>query len=139
MNGANDEWDECTVCGRTILRGERAWIYIDQEGERAEVCPLCKPRAEASGWLPEEFASTRPAEPQRRRRGPAVLRERLARTMATVTAAPEPAEPPPSPPSPPSPIEVFNGSSEVARSRRCASRSATRASAFVAAVAGRGR
>ena len=114
MNGSNGEWDECAVCGRTILRGERASEYVDTEGEKADVCPLCKPRAEAAGWLPEAYAAVR-AQPQARRRGATALRERLARTMATVTDAgsgPEPAEPP-APPRPPTPLEVFNESSEV--------------------------
>src|SRR5262245_13054242 len=115
MNGANGEWNECAVCGRTILRGETAYDYIDAEGEKAHVCPLCKPRAEASGWLPEAYAQLRPA-PQARRRGATALRERIARTVATVTdsagTATEPREPTP-PPAPPSPLEVFNASSEV--------------------------
>ena len=92
MNGSNGAWDECAVCGRTILRGERASEYVDTEGEKADVCPLCKPRAEAAGWLPEAYAAVR-AQPQARRRGATALRERLARTMATVTdagAAPSP-------------------------------------------------
>ena len=113
MNGANGDWNECAVCGRTILRGERASDYVDSEGEKAHVCPLCKPRAEASGWLPEAFAAARP-EPQVRRRGATALRERIARTVATVTdTAAEPREPPAPPPPPPSPLEVFNSSSEV--------------------------
>jgi hypothetical protein len=114
MNGANGEWDECAVCGRTILRGERAYDYIDAEGENAQVCPLCKPRAEASGWLPEAFAAVRP-QPQARRRGATALRERIARTVATVTdTAGEPPEPDPEPPpAPPAPLDVFNASSEV--------------------------
>jgi hypothetical protein len=115
MNGANGEWDQCAVCGRTILRGERAYDYIDAEGEKAEVCPLCKPRAEASGWLPEAYAQLRP-QPQARRRGATALRERIARTVATVTdtasIAEGPREPTP-PPAPPTPLEVFNASSEV--------------------------
>ncbi len=112
MSGSNGEWDECAVCGRTILRGERASVYVDDEGIKAEVCPLCKPRAEASGWLPEAFAASRP-QAQVRRRGATALRERIARTVATVTdsdvAPPEPGPPP----APPTPLEVFNASPEV--------------------------
>lgn len=112
MNGSNGAWDECAVCGRTILRGERAHEYVDTEGEKAQVCPLCKPRAEAAGWLPEAYAAAR-AQPPVRRRGATALRERFARTMATVTDAGGEAPEPPPPTRPPTPLEVFNESSEV--------------------------
>ena len=42
----------CDVCGRTLLRGERAEIFIDA-GTRKAVCELCKPRALHEGWLRE--------------------------------------------------------------------------------------
>jgi hypothetical protein len=38
----------CDVCGRTLLRGERAEIYIDG-GARRSVCELCKSRALQEG------------------------------------------------------------------------------------------
>jgi hypothetical protein len=102
------DFEVCAVCGRTILRGERSFEYVDEQGETAGVCPLCKPRAEGMGWLPAAFAATARAEP--RLRGTSGLRERVARTARTVgLAAPEPAEPGP----PPTPLEVFNASSEV--------------------------
>ena len=94
MNGANGEWDQCAVCGRTILRGERAYDVHRRRGEKAEVCPLCKPRAEASGWLPEAYAAARDPSRRPRRRGATALRERIARTVATVTDTRAPAEGP---------------------------------------------
>jgi hypothetical protein len=62
--------DNCAVCGRTLLSGERTRNYISPDGERRAVCDLCRPRAEQLGWVWEELAeemSTQP--PKRRRRG----------------------------------------------------------------------
>ncbi len=42
----------CDVCGRTLLRGERADIYLNG-GERRSVCELCKGRALHEGWVRE--------------------------------------------------------------------------------------
>ncbi|HLY50599.1 MAG TPA: hypothetical protein VKR21_15515 [Solirubrobacteraceae bacterium] len=42
----------CDVCGRTLLRGERAHPYVDR-GTRRTVCELCTGRAEHEGWLRE--------------------------------------------------------------------------------------
>ncbi len=42
----------CDVCGRTLLRGERAHQFVDR-GTRRTVCELCTGRAEQEGWLRE--------------------------------------------------------------------------------------
>jgi hypothetical protein len=47
----------CDVCGRTLLRGENAEVYVDG-GARRSVCELCKPRALHEGWLREGTVPT---------------------------------------------------------------------------------
>lgn len=42
----------CSVCGRRLLRGERAETFI-AGGSRRTVCELCTPRAVHEGWLRE--------------------------------------------------------------------------------------
>jgi hypothetical protein len=42
----------CDVCGRTLLRGESADVYLDG-GARRHVCELCKSRALNEGWVRE--------------------------------------------------------------------------------------
>jgi hypothetical protein len=102
------ETPTCAVCGRTILRGERVASYVvPGEGDEMQVCALCKPRAEASGWVPPGFAGEVAQSPVRRRqRGGMALRERLARRGDDHPRAPEP------PSAPPDPLEVFNSSQE---------------------------
>jgi hypothetical protein len=40
------------VCGRTLLRGERAEVYLDGAARRS-VCELCTSRALQEGWIRE--------------------------------------------------------------------------------------
>jgi hypothetical protein len=47
-----DAYAACDVCGRTLLRGERAEVYLNG-GARRSVCELCKERALHEGWIRE--------------------------------------------------------------------------------------
>src|SRR3954464_2716918 len=42
----------CDVCGRTLLRGEHADVFI-AGGQRRSVCELCTGRAVHEGWIRE--------------------------------------------------------------------------------------
>ena len=60
----------CSVCGRTILKGERTRTYLTPDGEKRIVCELCRARAEALEWIwSEDTDAQRPAPSRRRRRG----------------------------------------------------------------------
>jgi hypothetical protein len=45
----------CDVCGRTLLRGERAEPFL-AGGARRQVCELCTARAQHEGWIRENGA-----------------------------------------------------------------------------------
>lgn len=75
----------CDVCGRTILKGERAEWYLAPGGHRHQVCDLCATRAQHHGWIRESAAGDMPARPPRNepRRGMlGRLRRRPARPAA---------------------------------------------------------
>jgi hypothetical protein len=59
----------CDVCGRTLLRGENASVFL-AGGSRRMVCELCTPRAAHEGWIREGLGDeTLTAHSRRRERG----------------------------------------------------------------------
>src|SRR5918911_4307249 len=42
----------CDVCGRTLLPGETAYVFL-AAGAKRNVCELCTQRASHEGWVPE--------------------------------------------------------------------------------------
>jgi len=58
----------CDVCGRTLLRGERADPYI-AGGSRRMVCELCAARATNEGWIREGADNTLAVRADGRRSG----------------------------------------------------------------------
>jgi hypothetical protein len=95
----------CDVCGRTLLRGEHAEVYIDG-GVRRSVCELCKSRALHEGWLREGTVPSYDAgETTSTRRGSLLSRLRRRRERDALSEAPaaeSPAGPEPAAAPPPS-------------------------------------
>jgi hypothetical protein len=87
----------CDVCGRTLLRGENAEVYLDG-GARRLVCDLCKPRALHVGWIREGTVPTHDAgdAPSTRRRS-LLGRFRRRRDPAVQVAEPSAPEAAPEP------------------------------------------
>jgi hypothetical protein len=96
----------CDVCGRTLLRGENAEVYIDG-GVRRSVCELCKSRALQEGWLREGTVPTYDEnQASSNRRGSFLSRMRRRRDPAAGPPISDDAgfEPPPEPRPAPAPV-----------------------------------
>ena len=84
----------CDVCGRTLLRGENADVFL-HGGQRRMVCELCTPRAAHEGWIREGLDDARVRDSGERRSRSLLgrLRGRIAEPVEP--EAEEPAEPQP--------------------------------------------
>jgi hypothetical protein len=71
----------CDVCGRTLLRGENAEVFL-HGGQRRVVCELCTQRAAHEGWIREGLGDDLPVR-QRGRRERGSLFGRLSLRRAT--------------------------------------------------------
>jgi len=78
----------CEVCGRTMLRGERAEPYLLPSRERRLVCELCAPRAQQEGWIRESAGPETPAQPPRPSDRRRLFRRRRRRPGAPVSEEP---------------------------------------------------
>ena len=83
----------CDICGRTLLRGEHAHLYMEGP-ERRLVCELCTGRAIQGGWLPEGAEPSSDRRAAGDRRGSLLARLRSRREAIEAPAEPEAADHP---------------------------------------------
>src|SRR4051812_29736937 len=62
----NQAMVSCDVCGRTLLRGEHADVFL-HSGQRRNVCELCTQRAALEGWIREGLVDDMPVRQRGRR------------------------------------------------------------------------
>lgn len=77
----------CAVCGRSLLRGEHANVFI-AGGARRDVCELCTTRAAHEGWI-RDGADAVPAPRPRGGERARSLVGRLRSRLETATHAPD--------------------------------------------------
>jgi hypothetical protein len=78
----------CDVCGRTMLKGERAEPYLAPGGQRMLVCELCTNRAFAEGWIRESANNDLPAASRRHEPRRSILSRLRSRRPEPSFAAP---------------------------------------------------
>jgi hypothetical protein len=125
----------CDVCGRTLLRGERAEAFL-AGGVRRQVCDLCTARAQHEGWIRESGAdelALRGARNEgrrglmdrlraRRERAREVSDAQAARELAEAgvhfdTPPARPVDPPPEPPRSPRHVRAVPTNAELKMER----------------------
>ena len=84
----------CDVCGRTLLRGENADVFLSG-GSRRNVCDLCTGRAVHEGWIREglDDVVARSRDGRKSRRGGSLLSRLRARRPEPGYEAAEPRQP----------------------------------------------
>jgi hypothetical protein len=90
----------CSICGRTILAGERIHGFLDGRDERS-VCELCLARAERLGWRPGDEPEPEPEGHGHEGRLRRLFHRRHRRPGAAEAGAGAPAPPRRRPPPPP--------------------------------------
>lgn len=80
--------DNCGVCGRTILAGERTRTYMSPKDGPRLVCELCRDRAERLGWVDPAApgANVGRAKPEPREEPGTRLERAVARFNSSETA-----------------------------------------------------
>lgn len=84
----------CTICGRTLLRGETADVFL-HGGSRRSVCELCVGRAVHEGWIREGIDGELSRPPREGSARGLLTRLRTRRESLPRRSREEPTAPPP--------------------------------------------